>query len=276
MTKINLLLGFLAILFLASCQKDTNPVLIYDIHDEFNIEIYQELSEANEVFLKLTTLEKYPSNYRIEADAYINSGNIELNIYRIYKPQTPAPNNVFLTKKVKLGALNLGTHPLDLIIRNNISNEGLISVNPNTIELDFSTKNGISSKHYEVNRFHPNDYWGIASVDSSYHAIYVDQFINKITAESTPINQPNIGNYGYFSISPQGDIELSYTPRGYYRTFFMSAEDFTQINAYIQEYKNLGISFHATVITAKGQVYQHVENEQSPFVQQTLELCTIP
>ncbi len=257
MNKINFLLFILFSAFFASCQKDKEPVIVYDIPDEFNIEIFQELGSSSNLYLKVTTLDEYPDNYRIEAAATKIDGKIEVNIYQIFKPTTPSNQQTTLSQKIQIDNLADGTYPLDLIIRNTVVNEGAITVSPSKIGLDFSTKYGISAKHYEVNRIAANGYWGFAYVESAAHIIYVDQFVQKIKAVSTEIPNAKVGNYGYFSISDQNKVELPLSQDNQ-KTFYMKSDDFDTINSYIQEYKSYGIGFHAVVLTAQGQVFHHV------------------
>lgn len=267
MNKVKLIVILFIALFFASCQKDTEPIIVYDIQDEFHLGIYQELSATNNVFIQLTTLDKYPSNYRIVADVVTDNEHIVLNIYKIEKPTSPSSIQSFLTKKIKLGSLPDGLHPFDLIIRNNIINEGAIALSPTTIKLDFSSKTGITAKHYYINKIPANSYWGIASVDSSYHAIFLDQFINEIAEESTIFSNPSPGSYGYFSISNQGVVEVPFPLNGYTRTFFMSSTSFTAITDYIKTYKLKDIGFHITIVTADGHIYQHAESASPTFIQ---------
>ena len=261
MNKIKLLLIVLVSVFLASCQKDKDPVILYDIPDEFNIEIFQELDNSNSFFLEITTLDEYPENYQIEANVTTIDDKIELNIYRILPSSAPSNREETLSKKLKLNTLSLGTHALDLIIRNTVVNEGAISINPATVELDFSTKHGISANHYEVNRIAPNGYWGVASVEIDDHAIFLDYFMQKIKAVSTVFTNPKVGNYGYFSIDAQNDVILPTLTQGVYRTFYMTSDEMDSIDKQIQDYKALGIDFQATIYTAQGQIFNHVSSE---------------
>ncbi len=263
MNKVIFLIIILASIFLTSCQKDKDPVIIYDIQDEFNIEIFQELNNSGNFFLKITTLDEYPDNYRIEADAITVDDKIEINIYRILKSPNPTNRKATISKKIKLDHLESGSHPLDLIIRNSVINEGAISINPASVELDFSTKNGITAKHYEVNRIAPNGYWGVAYVTNEIHVIYLDFYMQKIKATSTEISNLKKGNYGYFSIDDQNKVVLPLVSHSTFRTFYMTSDEIETINSLIQEYKALGIGFHATVFTAQGQVYNFVSYNQS-------------
>jgi len=271
MNKINFLFIILVSIFLASCQKDNEPVIIYDINDEFNIEIFQELNNSNSFFLKLTTLDEYPDNYRIEADVTNNNDKLELNIYRILKSNTASTKNVTLSKKLALNTLSLGTHSLDLIIRNSVVNEGAISITPATVELDFSTKQGITAKHYEVNRIDPTGYWGVAYIESTNHIIYLDHFMQKIKAVSTEFVNPKVGNYGYFSIDDQNKINLPLIPHDNYKTFYLGTTDINAVNSYLQDYKSYGVGFHATIYTAQGQVFHHTANSSPPTILQSIK-----
>ena len=262
MNKVIFLIIILTSVFLTSCQKDKDPVIIYDIQDEFNIEILQELNNSGNFFLKITTLDEYPDNYRIEADAITVDDNIEVNIYRILKSPNPTNHKTFISQKIKLGHLELGNHPLDLIIRNSVINEGAISMNPASVELDFSTKHGITAKHYEVNRIAPNGYWGIAYVDIEAHTIFIDQYLQKIKAVSTEITNPKPGNYGYFSIDDQNQVTLPFAAQENFKTFYMTSDEFDTIDNWIQEYKSLNVGFHATIFTAQGQVYNFVSYDR--------------
>jgi len=258
MSKINLLFIILVSIFLVSCQKDTEPVIIYDIQDEFKIQVLQDLSTSNEFSIVISTLDEYPSNYRIETGITLLDDKIELNIYRIVKDPNPSNQKRTITKKVKLGTLHPGSHPLNLILRNTIVNEGAISINPNKIELDFSTKHGISSKHFEVNRIPSNGYWGMAYIDDGNHLIFVDQFIKNIEGVSTQITNPIVGSYGYFSISDQGEINLPFPLKNFSKTFFMTSNDLPTVQNLVQQYKSYGIGFRAIIYTAQGEIFHHV------------------
>jgi len=270
MAKIHLLLALLISMLLASCNKDTGSIIIYDIQDEFNIEIFQENNNANNFFLKITTLDEYPSNYRIEADLVNVNNKIELNIYRILKPTNPTNQTKYLSKNLNLENLEIGNYNLDLILRNTIVNEGAVSIKPETIELDFSTKHGISSKHYEVNRIASNGYWGVAYVESEDHSPFLDNFMQKIKDVSIELTNPRQGNYGYFSIDNHNKVNLALSPHGVYQNFYMTSDELDTINDFVQEYKSFGVGFHAVIYTAQGQIFHHTSYDSAIVLEQYL------
>ena len=261
MTRFHFLFILAAILLFSSCQKDTSPLYVYDVKDEFNIQIYQKLTSTNTIILKLSTVDSFPDNYRIDADFNKYNNRHELNIYRIIAHATPSTRKGIITKRIELPDFDLGEYPLDFIIRNAIVNQGALSIGIQKIELNFSTKSAITSKHYEINRIPANSYWGVAYVNANYHDLFVDKFMSEIRSESSAIQNPLTGDYGYFSIDPNGVIDLPLSPAGYSKTFFMTSDNMEGINQSIQKYKQFQVGFHSTIFTASGQIFHHVSND---------------
>ncbi len=262
MKKYSFLLFVAAVLFFTACKKDTSPLYVYDIKDEFNIELYQGLSSANTVIIKLSTVDSFPDNYQIDADLTTPNNRSELNVYQLIKPTVPSPTKTILTKEIRFEEATFGSHPIDFIIRNSIVNQGVLLVGSEKIELDFSTKGGLTAKQYEVNRIPPNSYWGLAYVQGAYHKLYVDKFLADIKVLSSPLESPLSGNYGYFSIQEDGQLVLPPQYSGSYtRRFLLTSEHLDKIDSCLQAYKALNVGFHARILTSGGQVFHHVTKD---------------
>ncbi len=255
MTKI---LPFLLLLVFVSCQKNVDPIFIYDVEDEFELSLHQSTGNTHNIVVHISTTQEMPDNYKIEAFAKIINGHVELNIYQILKPSTDSETKAILSTAVVIDSLGNGLHDLSLIIRETIINEGVLTVSDDKITLDFSEPKGIKQSHLEANRFPSDAFWGVVYVDSSYHEGLLDIFLDSLDLFATDVLNPLVGNYGYFSIADDASLELNVSTSPYERYFYMTTSEFSRINQKVQDFKAYEAGFQAHVVTARGDIFYNV------------------
>lgn len=271
MNKIHFYLLLLSFALMTSCSKDMEPVLIFEIPNEFGLSVAQGLTNSKDIMLTITSLDSFPSNYEIDATVFSSENGYIIYINQFTQSPAISTGLKIIKKELLLENVSNGDYSLDVVIRNTITSQGLLQQMDQLITLDFSKTNGLSTAHCEANHFAMNSFWGVIAIDGSYHVPILASFLAKLRSFSSRVDQPLLGNYGYFSIDEDNHVLLNHSLGENFKTFYMTVDDFSRLDDLVETYKSSYPGFHALVFTASGDLFQ-----QTSIGGSDLELDLVP
>ena len=210
--KHSILLSLLVI-FLFSCNKDkVDPELIISIDDEFEIDLWEDLSQLNSNFFFLV---KTIKNYNCEEntiDYRVNAANnnIVITLEKIAENVDCIAGEAPAKAKIPLGDLKMGTYSISIKLKETIKNEGILKVTPDKFSFSFDNVAGLNLIREELYRVPKGTVWGYIAYQSSNEKAMADAFYEEMNALSTTEKKNYLkGYYGYFSIGENQSIKVN-------------------------------------------------------------------
>ena len=201
---------FTLIILFGSCTKDpvVGPVNI-DIEDEFNVLLWESLSENERAFnLNIETiLSNSCENAEIEYTQYSQPEGIFVTVKDIINDHCTA--GTFPAKaNVPIGVLTVDEYDLDINLKNVIPNKGKLLVTNDYYEITISDPNGIIIPNNRLYKIPENSIWGYVAYEDASGEVPHDNFMAELNDVTNSIS-PTPGNYGYFNIEQNNSILLS-------------------------------------------------------------------
>jgi len=133
-----ILLSCLLLITLSACPKEP-PTVIVDVEDDFYIDMFEDISNGNQLFqLDITTIKKQTClNYQIDYSLNFNeqSNDIELIINDLVEPTDCEMGDAAATLTVPFGTLASGVYDFDINLKDAVINKGSLSVYSDRYEL---------------------------------------------------------------------------------------------------------------------------------------------
>lgn len=218
------------IIALASCSVDTpeETPIIYDVEDEFNIDLREQLSvDDQKLVIELHTIkDDYPcSNYQIDYSIeQDNNGKIIIDILEILDPINCDSSIADAESHIVLNNITRSTHNIEINLKGTVINEGVLHNDDDRFNLEMKTDYGIHLLQRELIKIPQNSIWGYVAYDDDSNDSAAQNFIDDLVGVTEQNRVFENGYYGYFSITGS-IIKLKDTP------------NFTHKHIFIHEYK---------------------------------------
>ena len=237
-----LLFGFLfAGLFVLGCSKSTDhhPNISFSLEDELFIVLWEDLTDGQRTFsLRFTTTENQECENTAIAYSQLHENNsITLSIDSLLFPDNcidiPGPAHA----DISLGELPPEVYDIQINLKDEIINNGRLTILTDRYEINMETLHGIDFKNNSLFRVPDNTYWGYIAYNGS-HLDQAEEFMEEVAA-LTNNRSYSRGDYGHFIINQQDEVELAIdTTFPQHQTFiFQLNGDLDKLEALLQEYR---------------------------------------
>jgi hypothetical protein len=159
--------------------------------------------------------------YGVDAVVKVENGGIAVTILGVLPPPTPcagdsAPARQFLP----IGALADGTYKFDLLLRDVIVNEGVLTVSNGRYALSLPDAQGVEFGNFVVESLPDGIIWGYAATPDEASEPVADDFLVDLKTLTTEHGLAP-GFYSYFTVAGTGDIffHARIAPNGASKTF---------------------------------------------------------
>lgn len=200
------------VLALAACRvnDDTTDEPTFTSGSEYRIDLFEQrdATDGTPTFglwverLALSECE----GYGVDATVKVENGRIEVTLLGVLPPPTPcsgdsAPARQFLP----IGNLTDGTYKFDLLLRDVIVNEGVLTVSNGRSTLSLPDAQGVEIGNFVVESLPDGVVWGYADTPDEASQPVADNFLVDL---KTLTNEHGLapGFYSYFTVAGTGDI----------------------------------------------------------------------
>ncbi len=204
-------LGFLLIItLLLSCSQDEDPVLVFNVPEEFSIEMREQLNPTNrDLIFDITSIYGFACE-DITIDAtYTRSGdNLSLSIQDIVKPDDCEEGANKANLKFNIGSLQNGEYTFNINLSEVVANTGMLSVSNDSYKIMIDEEEqieGIVLPYTELRRMPNGSVWGKVEFNSDNMANIAQKFQEELIGLGMSNLDLKAGEYGFFSL----DSELS-------------------------------------------------------------------
>ena len=234
----------LYILVLFACtdfENEANPAI--NISDEFHIDMYQSLDQSIfDLILDISTSENYGcENYKIGIDYFNTSSGIELTFNDILAPEFCEEGTGSAITLINIPEKDLNQR-VRFSFTDEIYDEADLTIDANTVELDFMSNNGIKFFISKLHRIPINTLTCVFKYDISINQVEIEEKLNVLTQ----IVKPTIltdGYYGYFSVEEQKIVAknnpYSFSLGLHYDISTLSKKDLSSFENQLSEIQNL-------------------------------------
>ncbi len=203
MRELRYILG-VAILLFASCQSDLGTENFFNLEDEYELYVTQELSSKGGLAsLEVRSSQELDcSNYTIPYALAIESDHISLTFdnVSIEGDCIPDPSHASQTINFKLD-----TDVKDIVIslQEVVSNSGKLNVTEDEISLELTSKDGLKINKAKINRIQTSMMWGKIFTDNTETVDLINNYFDSIKTSKEILQ----GDYGYFYINNSNSLQ---------------------------------------------------------------------
>jgi hypothetical protein len=204
-------LMLLCVMMLGGCRKDSkNTDTLIFVDKEFNVFLREQLDEqGGKLQLGLSSIENLTcGGTRINYANDVKDAQLTLTLKGFLYPTTcnsvPEPAKDTVT----FGQLKAGNYTININLGSTVVNKGTLAVSENSYSILMQKENGIRFMVRELMRIPAGTIWGYVGYDESQAAQHAE-FAASLDRMVRPIDLPQ-GNYGYFSIGTNLDINDAY------------------------------------------------------------------
>ena len=245
---------------IGACTPDDNdPVIKFDIEDEFEIDMWEDLMPTYRTFsLEITTLaETYCENSTVNANVSKDGDRVIVSIEEIVEPDECGGNGESAAEgRVNLGSLETGFYQLEINLKGTVINKGELIVEFDKYTLRMQTDYGLKLAREELLKVPENALWGYVGYDDPESEDEAAKFVNALRDLEGADFAP--GYYGYFTIEDDRDILLKEdNDFAFSKTFlFSNVEEYTYVQDLLNFYRTVhGDKLTMQVYTASGDVF---------------------
>lgn len=262
-----LFLIFCVFLAVVSCKLTGDELqVITDVEDTFSINLLEELTTTPRSFvLQLKSLQKQDcGNYLINHDLNKQvDGQFTLAIKDLILPTNAECNNeaAFIAKDINIGALPMGTHEVQINLRDAIVNEGIISVTEKGYELILDSHIGLEFLNWELMRIPEQSIWGYVGFhdrpSSNENPENTRLFIEGLNGHANKI-KPETGYYGKFISDESNELTLLENVEAIVHEPFLFShfDNLNDIKKYAEDFRDAvdNPNFEIKIFTSEGYV----------------------
>lgn len=243
-TIILLIVTAIGIFSFSACNKKANEDKIIDVEKEFNIHLWEKLDgNGGNLQLIMSTIKNQPcGNTHIEMNTAVTDYKITITLKSLITP--PACNNVPApaSDTLSFGNIKNGQYELNINLKDDILNNGTLTVNESAYKINLDKQDGISLITPELMRIPNGTVWGYVAYDGGQDAKLIKFFdnLNKIATSITMAP----GNYGHFTISStKVDIKESFDTKkqNTRQIFYKLNKSYLELVGLISEYRAQGL-----------------------------------
>ncbi len=258
--KQTLLITFWMLLILSGCNVglEENPKLITDIDNEFSIDLFESLAPQKRGLEFRTTAinNRRCVGYKINQELSVGFFSVNLNLSKVVvSGQQSCDTQETVTAIAKLSALENGVYDLQFNINKNIVSKGKLLVSNEDYELVFNAVNGIILLNKKLNRIPNQTVWGFVGYRGNNLDDVYEQLVNEFKG-LTQVTQLSVGNYGYFNIDADHQIQPKTFPsNGKYFSVIGHYENIEAIRQLVEKYRTAHSELTLNFYTANGDVF---------------------
>ncbi len=239
-----------------SCSKNTDPNIIINIEEEFEVRLWEELQRNTRNFnLLFSTIKKNfnCTNYQIGMD-YSQLGNkMRISLNDIIEPIDCLPGESMASGSANFKSLADGIYTLEIVINDQVKNEGLLAITSDYYQLTMDSKDGIVLAEEKLNRVPKGLIWGLIDYKS-------DNIINAFLEDIQQLSEPILledGCYGYFSVENEIiTVEENADLKDPISFAFSLTEDSNALEALVKSYEQrYGQELFLLVRTYQGEAF---------------------
>jgi hypothetical protein len=228
------LIYFIILFFLFGCSKDPQEVNIYSIPDEFKLDLHQAVSSqgSNPAF-KISTLDtRTCTNDKLIVTISKIGNSLGIDILDI--DVAPQCNNISGKVSTDVYAiLSPGTYALNIDLKDQIINNGTITVTDQSYHLNLNTDYGLKIGKLNILKIPDGLIWGYIK-EANTPSINGTDLYNRLLMHMTPKNDLPSGDYGLFK---KEDEEVYFIDAGY--SLNIDKKFLMQLNTSISEIKKI-------------------------------------
>lgn len=244
MNKCVLVLFLLSFL-LYSCQDASEPLVLYDVEEDFRISFRERLTPSSqELLLDITSIAGFACEEAIVASEFTQEGNtFNLAIKEIKFPlgcETGEGDNP-ARKSLNLGEISPGEYDFILSIDDAIFNYGKLVVTNLGYELVFDTElNGIEILHSNFFKIPEGVVWGRFQHNHSNTTFLLEDINSSLLEAGATTRTLPEGKYTNFEVDATGmlnwDVPTSYNVE-YSLVYDYPSTDFTSLEILLNQIK---------------------------------------
>jgi hypothetical protein len=189
---------------LSSCEltKLSDPVVVSDVENEYNLKPWEKLSVHNRSFqLHLSTRKNQVCQNAVIDFEFSKTGNrLALSLLEIQAPKDCTPGNDPATAVADAGSLPSGFYELSIDLENTVFNKGQLTVTANRYLVNMESSDGFTLLHEELFRVPEESIWGYITYEETDAEPVAKAFVDDLSQLSTGLNFDK-GYYGHFQIS---------------------------------------------------------------------------
>ena len=191
-----------------SCSKDPREINIYDIPDEFKIDLHQVPTEfGTQPSIKISTVKPQPcENNHINAVLSKSSNTLNIEIREIIQAVDCILNPLKLSIDL-FAILQTNTYNLNISLKDQVFNDGKLTVGDDKFSMTLRSDYGILLGKSEILKIPDHHVWGYVihpkNVTTLEHSL--SEMMRPLYEGPSPLYT---GEYGLFYIDSSGDIHF--------------------------------------------------------------------
>lgn len=243
--------SFFALLFscamlMSACTEDPEPHSIINIADQYEVKLHQMLSENGGLpALQVNTLDLQEcENAFISHIATLSHDKIRIILNDVVVEGNCLPGSQIVSQDILMHTSNRAV-PIEINLKNAITNLGILQSNEEDFEIDFTQFNGLKISRTRINKIQPEMLWGSYSFSNPEIAAQFEDYL--LSIENKKLKP--VGDYGYFYLGHDDVVIVYESEASQGDAFLISTDlDFVSIQQKFEEFKALdeGLVLQAT------------------------------
>lgn len=207
--------GLFLSFFLGSCElaKLSDPVVVSDVENEFNLNPWEKLSPEGRSFqLQLSTRKNQVCQNAVIDFELSRSGNrLSLSLREIQAPEDCTPGDDPATALADAGSLPAGFYELSVDLENTVFNKGQLTITANRYLLNMESSDGFTLLHRELLRVPRESIWGYITYEENDDEPLAEAFVTELSLLSTGLTFDK-GYYGHFQVGDKNLVAITGRP----------------------------------------------------------------
>ncbi len=257
--KQTLLRTLWMVMALASCNVglEESPKLITDIDNEFSIDFLEVLTpQLRSLEFRTNVINNRRCvGYKINQELNVGFFSITFNFSKtVVSGQQNCDTQEPVMAVARLNLEN-GVYDLQFNINKNIVSKGKLLVSDEDYEFVFTTINGIILLNRKLNRIPAQTVWGFIGYQENSLDEVQEKLVNEFNG-LTQVAQLPVGNYGYFNIDVDHQIQPKTFPlQGKYLAIIGHYDDLEPIRLLVKKYRTAHTGLTLNFYAANGDVF---------------------
>ena len=199
---------FLLIVF-AGCSKNPEEVNIYSIPDEFKIDLHQAVSiEGTYPAFQVSTLDSRTcNNDRIIVTISKVGSGVKIDIIDIDQALTCNNESGRITTDV-YAILDPGVYTISVSLKDQVSNEGFITVTDELFKLNLGTDHGIELGKTNILKIPDGLIWGY-NISTPGISSIGNSLLDRLNPYMRTVDQLASGDYGLFTVENKDSYTIN-------------------------------------------------------------------
>ena len=239
---------------IAGCSKNPEEVNIYSIPDEFKIDLHQAVSiEGTYPAFQVSTLDSRScNNDRIIVTISKVGSRVEIDIIDIDQALTCNNESGKITTDV-YAVLEPGVYTLSVSLKDQVSNEGFITVTDELFKLNLGTDHGIELGKTNILKIPDGLIWGYNIATLGVSSIG-NSLLDRLSPYMKSINKLSSGDYGLFTVENEESYIINTSNnQNIDHQFLMELNtSISDIKEIVRQFKNENPNSEFKVYTSRG------------------------